>query len=238
MLIGLVPIFNEEENVIVVLHKLEKQVDYIIVVNDGSFDKTDFLISDWIRKRANIHYISLQKNKGMSYALLQGFNFISEQYKKGKFSEKDVIITIDADGQHDPDKINDIYKYFDENNLDVLIAERDFLNYPTYRIMGNKLISLVVSYLAKFRFRDIECGFKILRITFIMNLLNYYIGFKYSCAGEIGIIASKLGYKIDNKYKIRIPHYRERGPNFIDLFINLIFYLLVILRINFNKKYL
>lgn len=231
MLIGLIPVFNEEQNIIGILNKLEKQLDYTIVVNDGSFDKTDSLISEWVRNKKNIYYLSFKKNKGMSYALLQGFRFVSEQRRKSRFSHEDAIVMLDGDGQHNPDEINNMYEYFKNNNRDVLIAERDFSGYPRYRIIGNSFLSLVASYLGKFKFRDIECGFKILKVTFISDLLNYYIGYRYSCAGEIGIVASLLGYKLDNRYKIRAPYYRTRGPNFIDLFINLIFYFLIILRI-------
>jgi len=236
MLIGLIPVFNEEESVTKVLNKIEKQVDYIVLVNDGSFDKTYFLISEWIKNRRNVQFISFQKNRGMSYALLQGFIYIFEQCKKGTFSREDVIVTIDADGQHDPEEVQSSYEYFNKNNLDVLIAQRDFSNYPKYRIFGNRLLSLIASCLGKFKFKDIECGFKMMKVAFVIDLLNYYIGYKYSCAGEIGIIASLLGCRIDNSYSIKIFHYRKKGPGLIDLFINLIFYFLVVAKIKMRKN--
>jgi glycosyltransferase involved in cell wall biosynthesis len=236
MLIGLIPVFNEEKTIIGVLNQLEKKLDYIVIVNDGSFDKTDSLISNWARNKKNVYYLSFKKNKGMSYALLQGFRFVSQQRRKGRFSHEDAIVMLDGDGQHDPDEINNMYEYFKNNNRDVLIAERDFSGYPSYRILGNSFLSLIASYLGKFKFRDIECGFKMMKIAFIENLLNYYIGYRYSCAGEIGIAASLLGYKVDNNYKICVPYYRKRGPSFIDFFINLILYLLVVIKIKRKKN--
>lgn len=236
MLVGLIPVFNEEKNIVEILNKLEKQVDFIIIVNDGSSDRTDFLISHWAKDRKDINYISLLKNKGMSYALLQGINFIFEQYKKGKLSNDDTVIMLDADGQHEPSDIKKMYEFFRKNNLDLCIAKRDFWNYPRYRIFGNILMSRAASWLSKFKFTDIECGFKITRVNFIVDLLKYYTGFRYSCAGEIGIMASLLGYKINNTYPIQVPYYRKRGPNVIDLFINLMFYLLIVLKIRFAKK--
>lgn len=236
MLIGLVPVFNEEENVLGVLDKLERQVGRIVIVNDGSFDKTDLLISKWVKDRENASYLSFKKNKGMSHALRQGFIYISEQCKKGIFSLKDVIVTVDGDGQHDPDTIKYIYEYFNNNNLDALIVRRDFSNYPRYRILGNKLISLVASHLGGFKFNDIESGFKILKISLVKDLLKYYIGIRYSCACEIGLIASLLDYKIDNSYSVKIPFYRNRGPTFIDLLLNTIFCSLVFLRIRLSQK--
>lgn len=235
MLIGLVPVYNEERNVAGVLNELENQLDYIIIVNDGSLDKTGPLISDRIQNRQNIHYISYERNRGMSYALLQGFNFISAQYKKRNFSREDVIVTIDADGQHNPNEIRGMYKYFVDNRLDVLIAERDFSEYPMHRILGNRILSSIASALGKFKFNDIECGFKILKLAFVDDLLNYYTGYRYSCAGEIGIAAAILGYNVGNRYKIETHYYGKSGTKFIDFFVDLIFYLVIFLKIKFAK---
>ncbi len=236
MLIGLVPIHNEEKSIIEVLNKLEKQVGYIVVVNDGSTDRAHSFISEWLKNKKNADYLSFQKNRGMSYALRQGFIYISEQIRNKKFSHDDAIVTIDGDGQHDPEKINTIHDYFIKNNLDVLICNRDLSNYPRYRVLGNRLTSLVASLLGKTKFKDIECGFKILKASFVKDMLDYYIGIRYSCACEIGLIASLLGYKIDNSYPIRASYYRRGGPGFIDLFINIISCLTIILRIRFSKK--
>ncbi len=235
MLIGLLPVFNEEETITTILDKLERQVDYTVIVNDGSFDRTDFLISDWIKGRNNIRYLSFKKNRGMSYALLEGFYFILEEHKKGKFSHEDIIITIDADNQHDPNDISKICDYFKANKLDVLIAKRDFSNYPRHRILGNRLLSSFASFLSSFRFNDIECGFKFLRLDFISNLSNYYVGYRYSCAGEIGIAAALLGYKVDNQYKIETPYHRNGRTNFIDFFVDIFFYFLTFSKIKFSN---
>lgn len=236
MLIGLIPVFNEESNIVAFLNKLEKHLDYIVIINDGSFDKTDYLISGWIGNKKNIHYHYSKPNRGMSHALLQGFNFISSRYKNNDFSGEDSVILVDADNQHNPDEINRMLKHFKNNAADVLIAQRNFSVYPKYRILGNKLLSFIASCLTGFEFKDIECGFKIIKLSCVDKLLEHYTGFRYSCAGEVGIIASLSGYKIDNKYIIKIPYYRKGGPNFADVFINLLFYFIVFLKIKLIRK--
>ncbi len=236
MLIGLVPVFNEENNIINVLEALEKQIDYTIIVNDGSLDKTDYLISKWLKAgKEHVYYFSYKKNRGQARALLLGFNFISEQYKKGIFSADDIAITIDGDGQHDPKDIKNMYIYFNDNNLDVLIAKRELSHYPKYRIFGNKLTSLVVSCLSTSKFEDIMCGFKMMRVAFIIDLLNYYIGYRFSYAGEIGITAGLLGYNIDNEYLIQCPYLRKGSPRFKDFLVNIILYLLLTAKIKFIR---
>jgi len=237
MLIALVPVFNEEKNIIGVLNKLEKQMRHIVIVDDGSFDKTKLLVSEWVKNKDDAHFISLKNNRGMSYALRQGFIYVSEKVRAGKFSIDDLVVTIDGDGQHDPDEINRIDEYFRRNNIDVLIGNRDFSNYPRYRVFGNRLISMLASRLGNMKFNDIECGLKVLKMGFIEDLLLYYIGIRYSCACESGIIASLLGYKIDNSYPIRVSYYRKRGPGFLDLLINLLSCVVVALRLRFRRAH-
>ena len=195
------------------------------------------MILDWLKDKKNTSYFSFEKNKGMSTALLEGFKLIDKEYKSKRFSGDDLVITIDGDGQHDPLEIIGMYTYFVNNNLDILIAKRDLSNYPVYRVIGNKLISFINSLIGKFKFSDIESGFKMLKVAFVPSLLTYYSGFRYSCASEIAIIASLLKYKIDNSYTVRIPYYRKRVgcPGAIDFFINIASSLVAVLKIRINK---
>jgi len=238
MLIALVPVFNEESNIIRFLDRLVSQTDYIVIINDGSGDRTGELISGWMRDRKNIKYIFFKKNRGMAKALLQGFGFIKTEYESGKFNCQDILVTIDADGQHNPSTIKEMQVYFTGKNCEVLIAKRNLENYPLYRVIGNKLISFLNSLVGRFKFEDIESGFKMMKIGFIPDLLNYYTGYRYSCASEIAIIASLLKYKVDNSYSIMVPYYRKRTrrPGIIDFFINIVFSFLVSVKISFGKK--
>lgn len=235
MVIGLMPVFNEEDTVIDVLNTLEQHVGYVVIVNDGSCDKTGALLSDWLKGRTNAACISFIKNKGMSYALRRGFDFIIKGYEQGVFREADAVVTIDADGQHDPRTIAGMYEYFIGHGLDVLIGSRDMSAYSPFRILGNRLLSLVATRLGRFKFRDIECGFRVIHIRFLKPLLTYYIGIRYSCAGEIGLAASLLGYKIDNAYAIEVGRRRRRGPTVIDAVINVVCSLLIVLRVRSGK---
>lgn len=235
MRIGLLPVFNEEKSILGILDKVRLRVDFIIIVNDGSSDKTHEFVSSWVADKRNVQYILLEKNRGMSYALLQGFRFVAAQHKSGVFSPEDIVVTLDGDGQHDPDEICGMQEYFAKNNLDVLIARREFLNYPKCRIFGNALLSMAASCLGRFRFRDIECGFKMLKVRFIAEMLNYYVGFRYSCAEEIGLAACLLGYTIKNDYPIKVAYCRRGGPSLADAFVNLWFSVYITARI-LNKK--
>lgn len=238
MIIALVPVFNEEKHIIEFLNELDKQVDFMFIVNDGSFDKTDQLVTSWLKDKKNKWYICSFSNKGMAQALLAGFRYINDVFATGRFNQNDVVVTIDADGQHEPSEIKKMCVYFKDNDLDFLITKRDFSKYPFYRILGNKLISNFNSLITGYSFKDIESGFKMFRISLICELLKYYVGFRYSCASEMGVIAGLLKYKINNTYPTKVLYYRKRSgcPTILDFFINTILPFWVALKIRFGKK--
>ncbi|MBN2482693.1 MAG: glycosyltransferase family 2 protein [Candidatus Omnitrophica bacterium] len=237
MIVALVPVYNEEIDIIHVLERLIQYVDALIVVNDGSSDSSHSLITRWRADKPNVFYLFLPVNKGMSTALLSGFKFFLRQVERQVFSLSDAVVTIDADGQHDPQDIPPMHEFFKRNNLDVLIGRRDFTCYPYHRVIGNKILSLFASLIGGYRFQDVECGFKILSMSFLEDLIDYYIGFRYSCANEIGVIAGLLGYRIDNSYDVKVARYRRRGPIFFDLFLNSMCSLLVSLKIRLKRVF-
>jgi glycosyltransferase involved in cell wall biosynthesis len=106
-----IPAFNEEKSIGKVLKKINKKFD-VLVVDDGSSDRTD-LIS--INLGAKI--LRITNNLGVDNAINQGFKFA----KKNKYN---FVITIDADGQHDPSYLDEIYKLLKYDNFKLVIGER------------------------------------------------------------------------------------------------------------------
>ncbi len=220
MLIGLIPVYNEEERIVGVLDSLAARVDAVVVVDDGSTDASASLIAGWAEGRRNVFAIRLGRNRGMAGALRRGFEFVLEQRGRGMFSDSDAVVTVDGDGQHDPAQIAGAAAWFELAGLDVLIGKRDFDGYPGCRVAGNRLLTTLARVLGRHGFSDIECGFKILSVRFIAELMRCYTGVRYSCAGEIGIAAAVLGYKLDNTYPVEAPYLGRPGPGWLDLLIN------------------
>jgi len=111
-----VPVYNEEGN-IENLHKEIKETceeagyDYeIIFINDGSCDSTDIIC----RKLIPLKYIQFRKNFGQTAAMDAGI----------KAATKELIVTMDGDGQNDPHDIPRMVDYLVENNLDVVSGWR------------------------------------------------------------------------------------------------------------------
>lgn len=128
----LIPAYNEETTLGQVIQTLPKKLDGIdvidtIVVNDGSQDKTEQIAED--NQAIVITHIF---NRGLGGALGTGFEYI-------KNHDYDILITFDADGQHNPDDITKVIKPIIENEADVCIGSR-FLEFeghmPWYRRVG------------------------------------------------------------------------------------------------------
>ena len=86
----IIPAFNEEENISKTILSLKKYDFYIIVINDGSTDLTQKLLS-----KLNVDIVNHKSNLGYDKAIESGF-------KRALDLKYNFVITFDADGQHDP----------------------------------------------------------------------------------------------------------------------------------------
>src|SRR6266536_2376034 len=74
--VAVTPAFNEERTVVAVLARLEPLADDLIVVDDGSTDRTRVLVQEWAADRPNVHVLWFEKNRGMSAAYYRAFEEI------------------------------------------------------------------------------------------------------------------------------------------------------------------
>jgi len=228
----ILPVYNETDTVIKVLEETVKYVDKMVIIDDGSTDSSKQRILEWMKGKKNVHLLTLRRNKGMAYALKVSFFYLIRLLDEKRISLNDILVNIDADGQHKAGDIPEAIEYMNRKNLDVLLAERDLSPYPWYKRLGNPIISTIGSLLSGFKYNDIECGLRFIKIRVIPSLLKYYTGFKYSCAQEIGIITARLKYKIDNNFPTQIIYYRPR-TKLPDVLINLIMGTFALLRVVF-----
>ncbi len=232
--IVVIPIFNEEEQLVNVLNDLQ-HFDVLILINDGSTDNTDAIINNWIENRSNVYYLKFDQNKKMAPALKAGFGFVNYLIQRDVVSNSDVVITIDADGQHKTEYINKMVDYMDKNSFDIVIAMRDFSQYPLFKILGNRLLTAFASVLSGFKFNDVESGMRVIAAGRVQGILEFYTGRGYSCAQEIGIISALLNYKVCNKFHTEITYYRSR-TTIIDAAVNVCLGGLAFLRFKLGLK--
>ncbi len=147
---AVIPAYNEETTIAEVLQKTKPFVDQIILVNDGSSDQT--------AQRAlaqGVRVVNHSVNRGLGASL--GTGFAAAQYLGA-----DAVITLDADGQHDPAEIKKFIEAI-EHGADVVIGSRmltGFEGMPWYRQVAQVLGNLVTFCLFGAWVTDSQSGFR------------------------------------------------------------------------------
>lgn len=180
---AVIPFYNEEKFIRNVVLETLKFVDLIIAVNDGSNDDSEKLIRDI----KNVIILSSAEHRGKGYALQLGF---IESLKRNI----DIVITLDADNQHNPEFIPALLNAIDK--FDIVIGNRlgNLKKMPFLRILSNKITSMLLSLKTKQNIIDSQCGFRAYRNDVLSRIKTSSEGF--IAESEILILASRLNYKI------------------------------------------
>jgi glycosyltransferase involved in cell wall biosynthesis len=120
-----------------------------LVVDDGSVDATPD-----VARRAGAMVISHPHNRGKGAALMTGFRWaLQEGYQ--------AVLTLDADGQHDPDEIVKFLTAYETDGGDLIIGQRDFSQMPFVRRLANAFGSWLFSLVIGARIFDNQSGFRL-----------------------------------------------------------------------------
>jgi glycosyltransferase involved in cell wall biosynthesis len=215
-LVVLIPAYNEAHAIIGVLERVSVYADMLIIIDDCSNDSTFQLVAQWGKERSGLYLISLPQNTGASGALKAGYILVMHLLEKGMIASEDLVLEIDSDGQHDPKYIPQLRQPFlDGDNVDVVLARRNFSVYPLYKRFGNRVLTLIANLLGGFSYHDVESNFRVTRAKVFPRLLDYFSGYRYSGAFEVGIILASLRYRIINDIVIDVPFYRA-GARAVD----------------------
>ena len=148
----LIPAYNEEKTVGEVVTKVLKKVNNVLVVDDGSTDNT----ADMARK-AGATLVSHTQNQGKGQAKQTGFDWLLKK-------NFDVVITMDADGQHSPEDLPKFLKLWSRTKADIIIGNRmrDTRDMPYIRYLTNRFMSLTNSLIVGQRFEDTQCDYRLI----------------------------------------------------------------------------
>ena len=147
--IAVIPAFNEEKTIRSVIEATRRFVDEVIVVNDGSSDRS------WeIARDSGAIVFSHIINRGLGATLGTGI-------KAAVMRGADIIITLDADGQHDPSEIPK-FVHAIEGGADVVIGSRlkDGKNMPFHRYLANTIGNIITLILFGCWTTDSQSGFR------------------------------------------------------------------------------
>jgi len=144
-----IPAYNEEKNIAKVIIDAKKYSDKIIVVDDGSTDYTS-----QIAQGLGVTLIRHNKNLGKGAALQTGF-------KHAITYSPEVIVTIDADGQHNPHDIPNLVDPILQGECEVVIGSRsEKTKMPKHRKIGFEIISFLNKKATNTKIRDLQSGFR------------------------------------------------------------------------------
>jgi UDP-N-acetylglucosamine---dolichyl-phosphate N-acetylglucosaminyltransferase len=148
-IVAIIPAYNEETTIAEVLKKTKPFVDSVIVVNDGSSDNTAKIAKD-----NDVFVVEHIINRGLGAAIGTGF-------EAARKLGADLAITLDADGQHDPEEISKFIEAA-QNGADVVIGSRMLSRsgMPWYRQVANLLGNLVTLVLFGAWVTDSQSGFR------------------------------------------------------------------------------
>jgi len=166
-----IPLYNEEKYIEKVLQDIRKYSEEdILVFNDGSTDSSQSIIRNISRELVgNIFYSKHKNNEGYGKTLIDGFNYaIQNDYQ--------LILTIDGDGQHEPDNIPHFINVMRNSTTDIISGSR-YLNPdliiskpPPERLKMNREITKIINRITGYQLTDTFCGFKIYRIISLKKL--------------------------------------------------------------------
>jgi glycosyltransferase involved in cell wall biosynthesis len=148
-----IPAYNEARSIVAIIEKARSYATEIIVCDDGSIDDTSELA-----RKAGATVIRHHKNIGYGGA-------IKTLFSAAKKRDPDVMVTIDSDGQHNPDQIPDIIEPILNNQADIVIGSRflmrsDFEKVPLYRMIGIKAITKLSQIVSYNNITDAQSGFR------------------------------------------------------------------------------
>ncbi|UCG52982.1 MAG: glycosyltransferase family 2 protein [Candidatus Latescibacterota bacterium] len=160
----------------------------IVVVDDGSSDDTYHCAS-----RAGVVVEQHQENRGKGAALATGMTKATEM-------GMDFIVTLDADGQHNPEDIPRFLKHEIETNADIIIGNRmaERQNMPAIRVFANRATSWFVTLRTGVPVPDSQNGYRLFRVEMFKKLAPRLKAVKYDAESEILIKAAKAGAKIES----------------------------------------
>ena len=207
-----IPLLNEQNSleelsssVSSVINDLNLKYE-IILIDDGSTDNSWKIISKICLKNQHIKGIRFLKNFGKSQALSAGF----------KACNGDVVITMDADLQDDPNEIPELYKKINEDNFDLVSGWKKvrydsiiFKNFPS------KIFNLAARITSGLKLNDFNCGIKAYKKEVIQKVKLTGGMHRY-----IPVLAKNAGYnRITEKIVIHHPRKHGKTKYGIDRFI-------------------
>ena len=196
----IIPCHNEEENIAECIRRtppMGGQTE-IVVVNDGSTDTTEAIVTDMAQASESIRLVSYEPRKGKAHAVKRGF----------EEATGDIVMILDADMTVAPEELIHFYRAMEEDRAEFIngtrmIYPQEIGAFTLWRLVGNKLFGILFSVLIGQRCTDTLCGTKVLYRSDVRKMELSAKGW-----GDFDLLFGVAGRKL---HMLEMPvHYRER----------------------------
>lgn len=191
---AIVPAYNEEGTIGGVVAALTNEVDSVVVVDDGSTDQTGELA-----RKEGATVLTHVTNQGYDEALSHGVSYAAD-------NSADIIVTFDADGQHEVEDIGRVVEPIEEGSAEIVVGRRPHAARP-----AEGLFAVYTSW--RLNIDDPLSGFKAYDIE-VYRDVGYFDRFS-SIGTHLMIAAIKKGYRV-SQVDISVSE-REDQPRFGNL---------------------
>jgi len=210
--VGLICAYEEESNIGAVLSAMPTEACGLavttLVVVDGGSDRT----GEIARESGAVTFV-LSENLGHGYALRVGYSLCVElgaQY----------VVTLDADGQNDPEEIPVMLQPLVDDEADFVVASRVLGRDTTtdrFRKAGVRVFSWVMSAMGHTKLTDTSNGYRALRVSMLDDIAYRLVQPQYQTA-ELLIIAMKRGWRLTERPTVWLPRASgttKKGKNWL-----------------------
>ncbi len=195
---AVIPAFNESGRIGPVVAEARRHGLAVIVVDDGSSDNTASVAA-----AAGAEVIRHAENAGKGAALRTGFRRALEASYEG-------VVTLDADGQHDPEEIPKFIEAYERTGIPVLIGNRLWnpAGMPLVRRLTNRFMSWLLSREMGRYVPDTQCGFRFIRTDLLPYLETH--SERFAAESEVLLEMAARGIRMDS-VRIRTIYGGERS---------------------------
>ncbi len=193
-----VPLFNEEESLRELFDWVDKvlkenDITYeLLFIDDGSNDSSWSVIEKLASEFKEVRGIKFRRNYGKSAALFCGF----------EAAQGDVVVTMDADLQDNPDELPELYRMIKEDGYDLVSGWKKKRHDPLGKTIPSKFFNRTARWVSGIKLHDFNCGLKAYRKEVVKSVEVYGEMHRY-----IPILAKRNGFgKIGEKVVV----HRER----------------------------
>lgn len=187
-LLTAIPVYNEERHLDAVLREVKRYSPRILVVNDGSTDRTAELLAQY----PELDVVTHEKNRGYGAALISAF-------QHALTTDCEVLVTMDCDGQHEPARIPVLLEAI--HDADIVSASRylrefrqNTLPTPADRRFINETITRELNDALGLNLTDGFCGFKAYRRDALARLRISETG--WGMPLQVWVQAARLGLRV------------------------------------------